>query len=375
MIASNSIPFFRPSFDEREFSIIYRVLKQGTMDGKYARMFEQDLAVFIGVPDCIAVKSGTLALHLCLLALGIGSDDEVIVSDVVCEGALNAIEQVGANAVLVDVEHDTANMNVECIEKAITNKTKAIIAVHYGGIPCAIDKIAGLASTHRIPLIEDCAQALGAIYNNKKCGTFGDLSIFSFYANKIITTGGEGGAIIGERGLLQKARSQCYSKEFLNEMEDFTSLHTETSRFEYLMDDLAAALGIEQLSKIHYFLKARQKIIHQYNKHFQFSKKIKIPAYSDLVSPSYYQYALNFLDESIDLEWVISELNTKGIKAYLDFVPNHRRFYYKKKYNFIDEDFPIAERLMSKRLCLPCYPALKQQEVNYIVNSLLQIII
>ncbi|MFA4932791.1 MAG: DegT/DnrJ/EryC1/StrS aminotransferase family protein, partial [Caldisericia bacterium] len=188
------IPHSKPTLDQRDYNAVLRVLQSGQISqGEYVKRFEANLSEFVGVKGGVATNSGTSALHLALLALEVGKGDEIILPSYVCTALLNAINYVGATPVLVDIEPDSFNLDAKRVKESLTEKTKAIIVPHLFGLPADMEELQSFG----IPLIEDCAQALGATYKGKQAGSFGALSIFSFYATKVIASG-EGGMVLSD---------------------------------------------------------------------------------------------------------------------------------------------------------------------------------
>lgn len=357
--------FFKPYIADEEFNAVHSLLSNNFYPGQVVLKFEDKFSQFFGARSCVAVKSGTLALHLALIALQIQDGDEVIVSDVVCEGVLNAIEQVNAKPVLIDIDAETANFNTTIIPNFITNKTKCIIAVHYGGVPCNIEEVMRIAEKYNLYVIEDCAQALGALYQNKLCGQFGDISIFSFYANKIITTG-EGGAIIASNKIIKKIKSLVYSSNELLEEQDNGKYDTGL-KYNYMMDDISALIGLAQLSRLSEILRLRKELYLKYLYSLIRNDTIIVPQCPASCTPSYYQFVIQFKYKYC-LKKLLLTFSHFGIKVFPDFIPNHKRLYYKQRYNIVDKDFPVAHELMDKRICLPLYPTMCKTSIGYITE-------
>ena len=246
----------KPYLDETDINSVINVMQSGYIaEGDLVKKFEKQVSRYIGVNDGIATNSGTSALHLALIALKIQKGDEVIVPSYVCTALLNAIKYVQASPVITDVNVDEGNICVQDIKNKITQKTKAIILPHMFGLAADIHEIQELG----IPIIEDCAQSIGAEYHDKKVGSFGELSIFSFYATKMICTG-EGGMILSN------------SKELLERIRDLHNYDFKPDykvRYNYKLTDLQAALGISQMNHLPHFIKKRQQIAGIYNKEFK----------------------------------------------------------------------------------------------------------
>ncbi|MBM4272745.1 MAG: DegT/DnrJ/EryC1/StrS aminotransferase family protein, partial [Deltaproteobacteria bacterium] len=241
------IPHSRPTLDQDDYASVLHILKSGHLaQGKQVEQFEKDLSSLIGVRGGVAVSSGTAALHLALLSLNTGSGDEIIIPDFVCTAPLNAIRYTGAVPVIADIDPLTYNIDVGDLKKRLTKKTKAIIIPHMFGLPADMEEILSLG----IPVIEDCAQSLGSRYRDSCTGRLGTLSIFSFYATKMIATG-EGGMVLSDdESLLEKIR----------DLRDYDEKELYTVRYNYKMTDFQAAFGISQLKKLFSFIKRRKEI-------------------------------------------------------------------------------------------------------------------
>jgi dTDP-4-amino-4,6-dideoxygalactose transaminase len=238
--------------NEEDFTGIIKVLRSGQLvQGKIVSLLEEKIASYIGVNHAVAVNSGTAALHLSLLSLGIGDGSEVIIPSYVCTALLNAIHYVRATPILVDIDPDTYNIDIENIKKAINDRTRAIITPHMFGLPADIESILSLG----IPVIEDCAQSVGAKFKDRFTGAFGILSIFSFYATKMLGAG-EGGMVLSNNLDLI---------ETIRDLRDYDEKKAYTVRYNYKMTDVQAALCESQLKKLPSFIEKRKGIAELYN--------------------------------------------------------------------------------------------------------------
>lgn len=243
--------------------------------GEYIDRFENNFSDFIGTQHAVAVSNGTTALHLALVVLGIGPGDEVIVPNLTFAASVNTVLHAGATPVLVDIDKEFWTIDPKEIEKAITPKTKAIMPVHIYGIPCDMDAIMEIAKKHNLYVVEDCAEAHGAEFNGKKVGSIGDIGCFSFFANKIITTG-EGGMCTTNNEKL-KEKLHLYRDHGMSRTKKY---HHEVVGFNYRMTNLQAAIGCAQLERIEEILKGRMDLEQKYKKHFE-GKEIVWPSDSD----------------------------------------------------------------------------------------------
>lgn len=337
--------------------------------GKYVELFEQKFAKYIGRKYAVTTNSGTSALHLALLALDIKMGDEVILPALTIGSCYFAIWQTGAKAIPVDVLPDTYNINPVLIEKAITNKTKAIMPVHLYGQACAMDEILKIAKKYKLKIIEDAAEAHGASYKNKKLGNFSDLSCFSFYANKIVTTG-EGGAALTN------------NKKIYEKMKDLKSLNfTKHKRFihqgigyKYEMSNLEAALGLASLEEIDKNLSFKDKMANFYDQQLKNIPGIIIPQRKAKSKSSYWMYAIliNKYQFGINKRKLMEILNKKfNIQTREFFYPPQIAF---KKINlYTNENFPIAKKLSAQGLYLPSGLGNTMEDFKKVVIAIKQI--
>ncbi len=340
------IPHSRPSLDDEEIRALQDVLTSGQIaQGPQVSGFEEELGNFHELLPGVATSSGTTALHLALLSLGIGPGDDVLLPSYVCSAPLHAVYHSGATPILVDVDPTNGNIDSEDLKKRLTSKSKAIIVVHLFGLPANVREISALG----LPVIEDCAQALGAELASRKVGTFGRVAICSFYATKIITTGEGGMLLSSDPDLLARSR----------DLRDYDKKKDFNPRFNYKMTDLQAALGRSQLQKLERFLGQREALAGVYN-----DQLANLPCTLPLSQEGriYYRYVISVKGE-------ISELTQKLLKMGIEvarpvYRPLHRYF------NL--EDYPGAEMAWKSHLSLPIHPSLTSQEVHRVCHALQQ---
>jgi perosamine synthetase len=334
----------KPSIDHDDIEAVVDVLNSGNIaQGEKVEEFEENVTKYVGVKHGVAVSSGTTALHLALIGLGIGPGDEVIIPSYVCTSPYLATLYVGATPIIVDINKTDYNISENTVKKAITHKTKAIIVPHMFGNPAELDELLD----NDIPVIEDCAQSLGATYRNRKVGSFGKLSICSFYATKLITTG-EGGMILTNDdeiyGNLSEIRQ--YDKQPLNKM-----------RFNYKLTDFQAALGLSQLKKIDKIITSRRKIAKKYDDAFK-ELEIKQPEKYLHKESVFYRYII-LLGK---IESIRDEMKKKGVaceKPVSAPLPTSST----SKLNNTEYVFKHA-------LSIPIYPNLTDEQTEYVINSL-----
>jgi len=339
-----TIPHSHPSLDDEEIRVLQNVLTSGQLaQGPQVRGFEEELGSFHGLPPGIATSSGTAALHLSLLSLGVGQGDEVLLPSYLCSAPLHAVYHSGATPVLVDVDPATGNMEPDDLKRRLTPKSKAIIVVHLFGLPANLNEILALG----IPVIEDCAQALGAELAGEKVGTFGSVAICSFYATKIITTG-EGGMLLShDPDLLTRAR----------DLRDYDNRDSFAVRFNYKMTDIQAALGRSQLGKLEKFLNHREKLALAYSENLA-CLPCTLP--SSHQGRIYYRYVISVEQNVSNL---IEGLSRENVQA--------ARPVYRPLHRYLNlEGYSGAEVAWNSHLSLPIYPSLAPEEMQRICQAL-----
>lgn len=337
--------------------------------GKYITQFEEEFARFIGVKHAVTTTSGTAALHLALATLGIGKGDEVIVADFTMMGSILAILYTGATPVFVDAEPDTYCIDVSQIEAKITKKTKAIMPVHIYGHSADMDPILDLAHKHGIAVVEDAAEAHGAVYKNRKCGSIGTINAFSFYGNKIITTG-EGGMITTDDDALA---AHARSLKDLAHSPGKRFWHEELG-FNYRMTNLQAACGVGQLKHIKEFLEKKCWMAREYAKRLRSIPGLKLPMTKPWAENVYWMYAVVLEDSfSMSKDEFRAKLLEKGVDT--------RDFFYSSASQPIVQkmvgdqgSFPVSERLAQQGLYLPSGLALTEEQVEYVCECVKEIV-
>lgn len=336
--------------------------------GKYVTQFEKEISDLCGGGSCVATSNGTTALHLGLETLQIGPGDEIIVPSFTFGASVNAIIHAGATPVIVDVDRATWTLSLEAVSSAITDKTKAIMAVHIYGNPCDMTEILKIAKSHDLFVIEDCAEALGATINGRPVGCFGDVAAFSFFANKIITCGEGGALVVNDRSLLERAaelrdhgmdKTRRYWHKFVG--------------YNYRMTNMQAAVGVAQIEQLPMFSKKRQIIWDQYNKFLSPYSSFEFQKSMVNHTPSLWLYTLLLSsDESCTNEQVIMRLKDYGIESRPVFYPMSQMPAFQGS-SVIHGD--INSRDISLRgLSLPSSVSLTEKEIKYICNSIISIL-
>ena len=340
------IPHSRPTLNRSDYRAVMDVLKSGLLtQGEQVVRFEKDLSSFIGVAGGVAVNSGTAALHLSLLSIGVGHGDEVIIPSYVCSALLNAVRYVDAVPVIADIEPRTFNIDADKIPQLLSKRTKAIIVPHMFGLPADMEKILAFG----VPVIEDCAQSLGSRYKGKYVGSMGLLSIFSFYATKIIATGEGGMVLSGDSSLLAAIR----------DLRDYDEKDGYAVRYNYKMTDIQAALGISQLSKLPVFLKKRRRIADLYGRKIRARPEVQIPFVPEGREHIFYRYIL-LMDHPVTFN---KEMLKRGIVCRRPiFKPLHR-------YLGLTDGYAATDRIWERAVSIPLYPSLKKGEIDEIVEG------
>lgn len=343
----------KPTIDSEDRSNVLAALKGEILaSGQIIQEFERKFTKFFkeNAATSCAVSSGTSALFLALHSLGIREKHKVIVPTYVCSAVLNAIYMLGADPLLADINEDDFNISVDFVKKIMSSRVKAIVIPHIYGVPADIDKFKEL----NIPIVEDCAQAIGARYKSKHLGTFGDMAIFSFYATKIMTTGHGGMIYSSKKRLIENAL----------DYREFDCRKKYYPRFNFKMTDFQAALGISQLKKLDYFIKRRCAIGQRYLKAIETKKYLESQRFSKGKIPVYYRFIIRTSKGISKLQKYFLE---KGIKT---IVPMDS---YELLHRYLKNDkrcFPCAERIAKTTLSIPLYPSLKDEEVAYICDIL-----
>lgn len=380
-IRKREIGFHKPSIGKEEARAVFSVLKKGWLTmGEKTQEFERNFSKYIGAKNSISVNSCTAALHLALAAIGLKEGDEVIIPDMTFTATGEVVTYFKAKPVIIDVREGDLLIDPEKIEKALTKKTKAIIPVHYGGQPCDMNEIMEIAKKYNLFVIEDSAHCLPAYYKEKKIGTIGDITCFSFYATKTITTG-EGGMCTTENDdwaeKIKILRLHGISKDAWKRYQKGGSWYYEVIKagFKYNLTDIQSAIGIEQLKKANYFYDERKKIADKYIAEFKEVEGIRtIKLHNDRTN-SWHLFPI-FLDLNylkISRDQFIEELGKRGIGASVHFIPLHRHPFY-KSLGFKAEDFPVSEIVYPSLISLPIYPSLKKAEQNYIIENVIDLI-
>lgn len=337
-------------------------------NGKYIDKFEEKFAKYHGAKYAVSCNSGTAALHIALLALDVKKGDEVITTALTYVATINAINYCGAKAVLVDVEPDTWCIDVNSIEKSITPKTKGIIVVHLFGQPVDMSKVMKIAKKHNLFVVEDNAQGLGAKYKNKLTGTFGNMSTFSFFGSKLITTG-EGGIVLTNNKLLAD-RARLFKGQG---QEPGNRYWFPVIGYNYRMTNIEAAIGLAQLEKINLHIKNRIKIAKMYLRELKNIDSIMLPVEKENSKCTFWMfniYLKNEIKENRDK--IISELIKNNIEARYIPYPLNTLPPYRDVYR--GQNYPNAYKISQRSITLPTHENLSQKDIKYISDCLKEIL-
>ena len=387
------LPFSPPLIGEDEIAEVVDTLRSDWITtGPKVERFEQDFARTVGAEAALAVSSCTAAMHLALAALEIGPGDAVITSPMTFCSGVHVIEQVGAQPVLVDVEQDTLNIDplkvaekAKELRRANGLKVKAILPVHLYGHPCDLDHLMQVAADHDLALIEDAAHSLPAKYKGRAIGSATHsrvpaLTCFSFYATKNLTTA-EGGMLTGDPGVIEKARMWSLhgmSRDAWKRYSANGSWYYEVlyPGFKYNMTDIQAALGLHQLQKLSQFHARRRQVVERYNAAFSQVEEFQVPAERSDVEHAWHLYVLrlNLEQLAISRNQFIEELKARNIASSVHFIPIHLHPYYRDKYHYSTESFPVAYREYQRMISLPLYPRMTDGDVDDVIAAVCDIV-
>ncbi len=380
---SEFLSFSPPLIGEEEIDEVVKTLRSGWITtGPQVERFQADFRDFVGAEAALALNSCTSALHVALAALGIGRGDKVVSTPMTFASSIHVIEHVGAQPVLVDVEPDTLNIDPAQIDAAVRADPtiKAILPVHLYGHPCEMGPILDIARRHKLAVIEDAAHSLPASYRGRMIGAPADgdvtnLVAFSFYATKNLTTG-EGGMLTGPAEVIDNARmwslhgmSRDAYKRYSAEGSWFYEV--QLPGFKYNMPDVQAAIGIHQLAKLPQLQRRRREMVDQYNEAFAGMEGLELPVERPHVESAWHIYPIRLnLDRlTIDRSRFIEELRERNIGSSVHFIPVHIHPYYRDKYSFTPNQFPIAFGAYERLVSLPLSPKLTDNDAADVIEA------
>ncbi|WP_233077975.1 DegT/DnrJ/EryC1/StrS family aminotransferase [Rheinheimera soli] len=385
MSANNFLPFALPEIGEEEINEVAHSLRSGWITtGPKTKQFEADFTAFLGDPtlESIAVNSATSGLHLALEALGIGPDDEVIVPTYTFTATAEIVRYLGATPVMVDVDETTFNMTADSFSKAITSKTKAVMPVHFAGLACEMGPIIALARQHNIKIIEDAAHALPTTYQGKMIGTLeSDITVFSFYANKTMTTG-EGGMVVTRHPELAQ---RCKVMRLHGISRDAFDRYVSTKPawfyeviapgFKYNMPDISAAIGIHQLKRLPDFQIKREQMASVYQEALA-DLPLELPVNAPVGDVhAWHLYPMKLKVESgIERGVFIEKMAELGIGCSVHFIPLHLHPYWRDTYQLTPGMFPVAQRIFEQEVSLPLYTKMTKEDQERVIAAVRQVL-
>ena len=374
------IPFTIPDIGEDEISEVANALRSGWITtGPKVKQFESDFQEFIGGNvEAVAVNSATAGLHLALEALGVSEGDEVIIPSLTFTATAEVVRYLGANVKIVDINPVTLNIDIKAIRAAITSKTKVIMPVHYAGLSCNMDEILSLAKEFDLKVVEDAAHALPTTYRGDMIGSLeSDVTVFSFYANKTMTTG-EGGMVVTRNSdLANRMKIMRLHGIDRDAFDRFQSkkpawyYEVVAPGFKYNMTDIAAAMGIHQLKKLPGFLDRRQYLAKRY---FDSLSDLPLTLPMDDVdggSHSWHLFVIRVQDNSqVNRDELIQILSDQGIGSSVHYVPLHRQPYWRDKYKLSVDMFPVTDKAYQAMLSIPLYTAMSDEQQDRVIQVL-----
>ncbi|MCL4112743.1 UNVERIFIED_CONTAM: hypothetical protein GTU68_021761, partial [Idotea baltica] len=374
------LPFALPLIGEDEITEVVDTLKSGWLTtGKKTVTFENQFEEFVDASHALAVNSATSGLHLALEAIGVGKGDAVITTAYTFTATAEVIRYLGADPILVDIDPQTFNINPDLIRQALANhkNVKAIMPVHFAGQSCEMDEILAIAKEHDIKVVEDAAHALPTTYKGKTIGSISDITVYSFYVTKTIATG-EGGMVTTEnKDFLSRMKTMRLHGINRDVFDRYTSdkpswfYEVVEPGYKYNMTDVAASIGIHQLKKANDFQQRRAWIAEKYNKAFN-DLPLKIPFVKrpeDTHAWHLYVLQLDLASINVDRDKFIELMVEQGIGTSVHFIPLHLHPYWRDKYNYKAEDFPVALDVFSRAVSLPIYPKMTDEEVDRVITA------
>jgi dTDP-4-amino-4,6-dideoxygalactose transaminase len=376
------LPFHRPCVGQEEIDAVVDTLRSGWLTmGPKTRAFEEAFAAAVDAPQAIAVSSATAGLHLGLDALGVGPGDEVLVPTLTFASTAATVIHTGARPRLVDCEPDTLNLSVADAERKWTARTKAIVPVHFAGHPCDLDAVQALARARGGAVMEDAAHALPARYRGRSIGSIGNLTVFSFYATKNLTTG-EGGMVTTADGMLAE---RIRTRRLHGMTRDAWKRYTKDGAwrydvaypgFKYNMTDMNAAIGLVQLQRLAAMQADRERIVATYRAALADVDALELPVSRPDVQHAWHLFVVRVRPERLRIgrDDVIRELNARGIGTSVHFIPLHEHSYYRDVLGVAADELPEAARQWSRIISLPLFPTMSAGEVDRVADTLRTIV-
>jgi len=363
------IPLSQPSINEDDIASVMDVLNSPTLSiGPKLRAFERAVADYVGVKHGLGVNSGTSGLHLCLAAKGIGLGDEVITSPFSFVASANCILYQGATPVFADIDPDTLALDPERVAQRVTDKTRAMIPVDVFGQSCLIEDLAAIARRHDLIIVQDACEAIGAERHGEKVGSprYADAAVFAFYPNKQVTTG-EGGMVVTDddemAAVIDSLRNQGRD-------DAGTWMNHVRLGYNYRLDEMSAALGLSQVSRLDAILAGRDRVAAMYTERLAGVDGIRTPVIvPETTRMSWFVYVIQVV-EGIDRTALMAALREDGIPSRPYFVPIHLQPYYRERFGYQPGDFPVTERVAERTLAIPFYTEMPEEQVDYVCERI-----
>jgi perosamine synthetase len=382
MTKDDFIQFHKIVTDETEIKEVTEAIKSGWLtSGPKTKKFEEEFKNYIGTQHAVVVSSWTAAAHLSLEALGVTKNDEIILPAVTFTATAEIVCYFHATPIIVDIDPQTINISIDEIEKHISPKTKVIIPVHYGGLPCDMDEIMEIASSKGIKVLEDAAHSLPALYKNRKIGTIGDVTCFSFYATKTLSTG-EGGMICSNDPELAKRcsimRLHGISADVWNRYTENGSWYYEVIApgYKYNFTDIQAGLGLAQLKKLESNYQKRVVIAEKYNNAFKCNELIQVPCIKPDRKSAWHLYSILLNIEALNITRAdfVNKIKEKGIGCSVHFIPLYRHPFYRDNFKLLPENYPNSEYVYQRQVSLPIWPGMNDEQINRVIDAVLDLI-
>jgi dTDP-4-amino-4,6-dideoxygalactose transaminase len=385
------IPFHRPSIGPAEEREVLDSLRSGWITtGPKAKRFEKEFAAYVGARHALAVSHCTGALHLALFALGIGPGDEVITTPFTFTATAEVIGYLGARPVFVDIDPGTFNLDPARVEKALESgqhrRVRAILPVHFAGHACDMDRLLAIARSHHLKIVEDAAHAVGSARHLEgrgmtRIGTIGDLSCFSFYATKNITSA-EGGMVTTEDDALAEriavaslhGMNRDAWKRYDRSGSWFYEIHD--TGFKYNLSDVHAAIGVAQLARADEFMRRRTAIARAYSEALRAEPALQVPYEEPGIEHAWHLYILRMHPEQLRIgrAQFVELLRERGVGTSVHCIPLHTMHFYQERYGYRTGDFPVTENVYSRCLSLPIYPAMSDEDIAYVIENVLALV-
>jgi dTDP-4-amino-4,6-dideoxygalactose transaminase len=376
------LPYNLPDISDAEIDAVTDMLRSGWLaPGPRVKAFEEEFAAFAGTKHAIALDSATAGMHLALVALEIGPGDEVITSPTTFAASVNVIIHAGATPVLADIRIDDYCIDPEAIERAITPRTKAILPVHHGGSACRMEQIVDVARRHDLAIVEDAAHGLGTYIGGRHLGGFGDVTIFSFYPTKNVTSGRGGMLTTDDDALAERCRLLSLHGMSNDAWDRYTArgswaYQVLAAGYNYTMSDFQAALGHAQFRRLDEFQQRRTAIALEFNRQFREVPELELPIEREGTTHAWHLYVVRLRPDALTInrDQFIVEMKERGIGTSVHFIPIHHHPYYRERYGWAPGDFPVADEAFETMVSLPLYTRMDDAAVERVVAAVEDIV-